>query len=601
MRQIRFKGSDSVYQIDIDPRATNKKLYHCPKCRGERKNKKAKTLCWHTDTQSGYCHHCDSWCMPYAGPSTREPAVIKTPPRIEPPAPLSFEACDKEVKRKFPVHKRRLSTAAAQWLHSRGISIETAHAVGLFSIVCGDKTEAIGFVYKYGELEVNVKFRRIHEKSFFFAIKDAPKIAYNTSGIIPGKDLIVVEGEMDTLACIEVGMPHVISPPCGAGGSQMEWIDNHETLNSISRFILATDNDEKGQALRDTLLNQWGYARCAVIEVGPYKDANELLLGNGAEALRMAINGARIHEPSNPFITDMKLARGLFLNYFKFGGMTGKDTGFVPLDNIVNWRTGALALVSGIPGHGKSGFVDFVTMLLNRKHGWKASVYSPENNPTIHHVGKLVSMMTGCQFSPHSLSEDDCMQAYDEVTDAVWFIKPELCKLDEILAAIIWLVKHRGIKVAVIDPFNVIEFGLDPRIPETEQINQVLKKLHRFAQEYDILLILVAHPRKIEVRKMNRFNIPIHRIPTLYDVMGSSHFYNHIDYGIIVYRDYDVKGEHGRLVQIIVEKIRWCELGSPSACTIAFDVSNNRYEAVGSDTTEDAEDTSWLTALPESR
>ena len=146
------------------------------------------------------------------------------------------------------------------------------------------------------------------------------------------------------------------------------------------------------------------------------------------------------------------------------------------------------------------------------------------------------------------------------------------------------------------DPFNVLEFAHTPGMPETEEVNDALKKLHRLAQELNMLIFVVAHPRKIEVRKMNKFDLPGHRIPTLYDVMGSSHFYNHVDYGIIVYRDFDAKGNHGQSVKIIFEKIRWCELGTPDSCTIKFDPETNRYEAEGCD---EAENTSWFKVLPE--
>lgn len=598
MAQIQFKDSGNVYDVAINQRGRGKKLYHCPECSTSRKNKKAKTLSWHNDTKSGYCHHCNAWCR-LANAHTDKTSVVYIPATpVVSPIERTPEDCHQEVMRKYPLHQRTLSDTAIQWLQSRGISLETALSMGIFSITCGDKTEAVGFVYKHKGLEVNIKFRRLHEKSFFFAVKDAPKIAYNAPAIDRATTLVVVEGEMDVLATVQAGMPSVISPPCGAGGSQHEWAERHEQeLNAVERFVLATDNDVKGFELRDTLIGLWSRERCDVVKFDAVKDANELLITAGADALREAVLRARKQEPPVcPFVTDMRLGKAEFLNYFRYGGMVGIETDFEPLDSIVRWRTGALALITGIPGHGKSGFLDFVMMLLNRKHGWKAGVYSPENNPVEHHIGKLVAMMTGSRFSPDCMSEEECMQAFDEVADSYSFISPEVCKLDDIIAAITWLVKYRGIKMVSIDPFNVLEFAHMPGVPETEQINDALKKLHRLSQELNILIFVVAHPRKIEVRKMNAFNLPVHRIPTLYDVMGSSHFYNHVDYGIIVYRDFDAKGNNGQSVKIIFEKIRWCELGTPDSCTIKFDPATNRYEAEGCD---EAGNLSWLKALPE--
>jgi twinkle protein len=66
-------------------------------------------------------------------------------------------------------------------------------------------------------------------------------------------------------------------------------------------------------------------------------------------------------------------------------------------------------------------------------------------------------------------------------------------------------------------------------------------------------------------------------VPTLYDVSGSSHFYNKADNGLSVWRD--VK-EEGSATQIHVQKIRFRECGRPGMVELYFDVTSGRFTDV---------------------
>ena len=63
-----------------------------------------------------------------------------------------------------------------------------------------------------------------------------------------------------------------------------------------------------------------------------------------------------------------------------------------------------------------------------------------------------------------------------------------------------YLVKKNGIKILVIDPYNKIEHLRSQGESETEYISRFLDKISTFARQFNVLVFLVAHPRKMNKR-----------------------------------------------------------------------------------------------------
>src|SRR5690606_31716645 len=67
-----------------------------------------------------------------------------------------------------------------------------------------------------------------------------------------------------------------------------------ELINRIPRFILATDDDEAGQALRAGLISLLGADRCSFVEYPlGCKDLNEALDEYGPDAVHKALREAK--------------------------------------------------------------------------------------------------------------------------------------------------------------------------------------------------------------------------------------------------------------------------------------------------------------------
>lgn len=105
--------------------------------------------------------------------------------------------------------------------------------------------------------------------------------------------LIIVEGEIDLLSVIEAGYDNVVSLPFGAKNTKC--IDNQRSwIESFSKIIIAVDNDEAGLECKEVIKKKLRGAQNKIYEVdmGSYKDFNEILIAFGAETLGAIIKGA---------------------------------------------------------------------------------------------------------------------------------------------------------------------------------------------------------------------------------------------------------------------------------------------------------------------
>ena len=90
-----------------------------------------------------------------------------------------------------------------------------------------------------------------------------------------------------------------------------------------------------------------------------------------------------------------------------------------------------------------------------------------------------------------------------------------------------------------------------------------------FAKQNNCVVILVAHPRKMERDKDQEK----YRMPTLYDISGSANFFNKTDFGVTVYRDYAEK-----IITVQVQKAKFRHLGEVGSVEYKYNSLNGRFE-----------------------
>ena len=148
--------------------------------------------------------------------------------------------------------------------------------------------------FKSGEL-VNIKFRAGDKK--FKLVSGAELIFYNLDSVVGKNNVIVTEGEADTLSYLEVGFESVVSVPNG-GKNIGDYLDDYleEYFSDKETIYIASDTDSVGVGLRDELIKRFGAERCKIVTYGEgCKDANEHSIKYGQESLRNTIKTA--YEP----------------------------------------------------------------------------------------------------------------------------------------------------------------------------------------------------------------------------------------------------------------------------------------------------------------
>lgn len=563
--------------IDTHGRTDGKLKTKCPHCLETRHNKADKSLSVDLTTGLYLCHHC-GWsgrCPSYedrrfSQENRRFPRGEVSVRMLSPipvlPAGSSYKRPEGEAG--------ALTAGQLAWLtEGRGLSLEAIRELGITSAVhfmsqSGQQHSCLCFNYLVGGELVNIKYRAMDTKLFAMT-PGAELVPYHIDAIRDTPEAIITEGELDAAAFVTAGRSDVVSVPSGANRN-LTWMDRFmESHFEQKRVVyIAVDTDTKGTELRDELLRRLGAERCRVVTYGEgCKDANELLIRLGAAALTKALDEAPEIPLEGVFgAADVSEAmRALYEN----GLGKGAETGMENFDGLCTFETGRLCVITGHPGDGKSEFADELVLRLCLHHGWRAAYFSPENQPLPYHLSKLTEKLTGRRFKRGSLTAEQYEASQRYLQANVFSILPETdFGADTILDRARQLVARRGIRTLVIDPFNCLEHQIPAGQTETQYISSFLDRLSNFARRHRVLVVLVAHPRKMQ-RDPNTGRLPV---PNLQDINGSAAFVNKCDFGLVVERDRDAG-----VTRLHVKKVKFRQLGTTGECAFVYNLVNGRF------------------------
>ena len=513
----------------------------CPLCSSSRKpeNKKAKCASYDWERGLGTCHNCDNSFQlhTYKRKGRAERDYIK--PEIQ--------------KVKAVVDK------TLEWFNTRGISKDTLDELKVstgkeYMPQTGKPENTIQFNYYVGGELTNIKYRDARKN--FKLYKGAEKVFYNIDSIVGHKDCIIVEGEMDVLALHEAGISNVISVPNGAtlNTNNLDYLDNCiDYFEDKEKIIIAVDSDAAGQALQAELIRRLGAEVCYLATFDDCKDANEYLLKYSAKELLSRITNASPVPLEN--VTTFRDIEDEVTDFVRNGFKKGFQIGLSNFDNIFSTYTGQFITVTGIPSSGKSDFVDQMVVGYNKEYGWKTAFASPENAPTYLHAHKLMRKVWGDMPNKGDIGGDKWNQVADHVNNNFFFIDMERYTLESVLRKGAELVKRKGIKCLVIDPFNKVR-DVDCT---TEDVNrytmEYLTKIETFAKKYDVLVMIVAHPTKMYKNSEGQIEEP-----TMYNIKGGGEWYDASYHGLLVHRDYEAK-----TTKVKVLKVKFQNLGENGA------------------------------------
>jgi twinkle protein len=512
----------------------------CPLCSSDRKPSNRKTKCASYDWERGLgtCHNCNTTFQlhTYQRKGSSKKVYVR---------PTSEEFTE-------------VNSKAEKWFSSRGISKET-----LSDLRVGEGKEwmpqtsklenTIKFNYYMGDQLINIKYR--DGRKNFKLFKGAEKIFYNINSIIGYDSCVIVEGEMDVLALHEAGIKNVISVPNGAtlNSNNLDYLDNCiDYFDDKTKIILAVDADEAGQALRQEFIRRLGAETCYLVDFNGCKDANEYLLESGAEKLRKVINSStQVPLEGVSTLKDVEEElRDFVINGFKPGFQIGIDN----FDKIFSTYTSQFITVTGIPSSGKSDFVDQMVIGYNKNYHWKTAFASPENHPIHMHAHKLMRKVWGTMPPASEIGSDKWNEVTEHINDNFFFIDMDTYNLESVLKKGAELVKRKGIKCLVIDPFNKVRSS-DGSGDVNVYTMDYLSKIESFAKKYDVLVIVVAHPVKMPKGKDGKTEEP-----NMYNIKGGGEWYDASYHGLLVHRDYEKK-----TVKVKVLKVKFQNLGENGA------------------------------------
>lgn len=592
-------------RLDLNGRTSGKMKVFCPLCRGGRRDKRDKSVSVNLDKGFAKCHYCGGVFLDRRGDSRiaqEGKNILLRPSDTSSKGEYDAVRCPPLEGAEGGYSKPALIQKHTDWfLQQRAITKETLERMGISSKEewmpqTSKKEWVICFNYfEKGEL-VNAKFRDLQKN--FKMISGSELIPYNIDGIYHQEECIITEGETDALSFAEIGRTDVISVPAGAN-TNLVWMDRFvETHLEDKRVIyIAVDSDRKGKELSKELVRRLGAERCRIAAYpDDCKDANEVLVKYGGEALIQVLAIA----PEVPLegVFTLKNVSEDLRSLFEKGMQRGAETGWGNLDKYCTFEKGRLCVIGGIPGSGKSEFLDELLIRLNLRHGWKAAFFSPENMPLPYHLRKLMEKATGQRFKQGQMSETLYSRGETYLEENFSSILPDdNYTVDNILDKALQLVRRKGIDVLGVDPFNRFEHQIPAGQTETQYISTLLDKFTNFAVRNNILVILVVHPKKMYkdpgIRK--------EPVPTLYDMNGSAAFFNKTDFGLTVERDYDAG-----VTRIHVQKVKFRHLGGRGIASFVYNTTNGRYSICEEDEdmgkTKDSvfDNESWLTSICDS-
>lgn len=585
----------SKLKIDLQGHTSGHVKTYCPFCHDHRRDKRDKSLSVDIDRGLYKCHYCDA--QGYVPDEDEERRKEQRRQRREEKQNL----LPKNTGHFRPVWHPEFMTMAPEFMNymlSRGITQETLYKLRVtspFTDLFNEKDasqkqlkQVIGFNYFDHGILINTKLRTLDKQ--FRLVPKAELIPYNIDAILRCDVCYITEGEFDTLTLVQCGFPESISVP---NGSQKNldflnrFIETH--FDDKSRIVLALDNDTKGVELRDELLRRLGEERCRLVSWSDdCKDANEELMKHGADSVIARVNAAQeIPLTGIQTVDDVESQLDeLFLN----GKQHGAEMRLSDMDHQITFETGRYMVVTGRPGDGKSEFVDEICLRLALLHDWRVAYFSPENTPITYHLAKLCEKLTGYAFQLkgrmtwelyggckqwigqnvcHVLPGTDIDPTIDEFNADYQHAvedKTDRYTLPLILDKARQAISRRGVRIVVIDPLNNIE--PEPGMEDLKWDRHVNSELRRFARKYHCLVILVAHPRKV-----NRANLDgKKRRVEMNDINGSADFGNMTDYCLCVDRDDELK-----VVSTYIDKVKFKHLGTRGVVHFHYDELSGRY------------------------
>jgi twinkle protein len=601
--------------LGIDTKGKSGKIYTiCPKCSSGRKKSKLPCLTVNVEPNNNWfnCQHC-SFKGNLEAYQSFEKIRLKSRIPEEVPAIYSHDTTN-------------------MLLSPKGIKADTAKKRFIYEISAwaGEKHGQVAFPYFYRGNLVNVKFRRLEydikavnakgeeyycSKNWQMKKDDGAKVCYwglDRLNFEESQDIIITEGEMDALTWDEAGIINALSVPNGAINENVvdindkldfakdEWVVQN-VYAKAKRVFLALDDDGPGRRMMEELAAIIGKSKCLIIKYNGRKDINEVHAGEPKKGLaKLGKEGViQCFENAIPYPVGGIITFNSIRTKLHEMGRTGLKRGYtldkehdgVGLNRLLSIKPPFLATVTGIPSMGKTAFWRWYMTKQSLKNGCRWGLFVPDARPDERELTKIAEIMAGKKWEfdkPWSMKDVERKRAEEFVHEHFFLIKPDfrnqelmarisqgqhsVQSLDAIFYYLETLKRQYNIFGYTIDAWNKIDHQKPNGQTDEQFVSKQLDRILRFNEDVGLFGSIIAHPTKLERIKGSRN----YDAPDLYNVKGSSAWYEKSDIGITIHRQKYRKIEIGKMnnrpvykevrdntfpTQIIVNKIKQAEIG----------------------------------------
>lgn len=391
----------------------------------------------------------------------------------------------------------------------RGFSIAAIEKLKLGAALDSTGVKWVAYPYLDSKNDVvYVKYRTVPPaKKSFRGLRGRENPLYNIQALNQATtELIMVEGEADTVTLISNGIDNVVGIP-GAAMKKAEWIDAIDAKKDIIVYLLY-DSDAVGQKAAKEIAGRIGLDKVKNILLPPFttkdgacgKDINEWFRAGNTE-----FNSLK--ESAKAFHVDGVQGAGEVLKQLideltENGIDPTIKTQWPSLNRLIGgFEWGDLV---GLMAEGKVGKT---TMALNMvdyfaKIGYTSFMYCNEMKPT-RMIRKWVSYVTQTDDTPNvSKMSPDCIKV---ATSMLPDYKGDLLfgytgnSIKVVVETIRQAVRRYGVKVVCFDNLQLLVKNEEHSTQETSNIINRLKEL---AMELNILIILIIQPHRVAEGKI---------------------------------------------------------------------------------------------------
>ena len=449
--------------------------------------------------------------------------------------------------RRFAAGHKESTDVAIRYMQSRGISEDVCKKYEITSKAGQENIVVFPFYNEQNELKF-IKYRNteyqkgITKGSKEWCESDCMPILFGMNHCSEGGQLIITEGQIDSLSVIQAGLTNAVSVPTGAQGST--WVPHcYDWIQKFDEIVIFGDCEKGKITLTEMIQSRFSNKRIRIVRVEDYhgyKDANEILQNLGGNAIVQAVNNAET-------VLSERVIDMASVEYKNFDEIPRIPTGFEGLNKVLKggFMFGTVVLLTGQRGNGKSTIgSQFVCEALKAEHN--AFMYSGEL-PNFWVKDWINVQLYGKQH----LTNSEIAQCENFYRGRLYLYNADIIETDEmddLLKVVEDTIIKKDIKFVLLDNLmTALESDYDETLYRKQ--SNFVGRLAKLSKALQVVIVLIAHPRKRSNNNKYVFEND--------DVSGSGDITNKVD-TIISYdkpKDSDSISENHRILRVTKNRL----------------------------------------------